>query len=80
MTWRDMKYTVRYVNSRGIKREEPIFPSPDRYTKCRYIQDSGGTDIRVIKWEATVVDHYIQGRSTRNLPSVPATRKQLELF
>ena len=80
MVWKDSKYEVRYISSKGFKRQEPIFPSPDRYTKCKVIQEAGGTDIQVIRWEATVVDHYVQGHSARSFPSVPVTEQQLELF
>tara|TARA_B110000305_G_C19209443_1_gene525111 strand:+ start:136 stop:363 length:228 start_codon:yes stop_codon:yes gene_type:complete len=49
------------------------------YSWCKELEASGVENITIYK-EGALFDHYIQGRSTRDVPSVPDTFRQLDLF
>lgn len=55
-------------------------PNTDIYKLCKLLDKGGAENIRTCTVYETVDDLYIQGRSTRNLSSVPPTQRQLELF
>jgi hypothetical protein len=43
------------------------------------LNNSGSTDIKIYN-NGVLIDHYIQGDTTRNLPGIPNPVKQLDLF
>jgi hypothetical protein len=49
------------------------------YTYAKMLEGQGCTDIKIY-YNGNLIDHYIQGRSTRNISGVPDTARQLELF
>ena len=49
------------------------------YTYAKMLEGQGCTEIKIYL-NGEFVDHYVQGRSTRNLPCVPTPSRQLELF
>ena len=50
------------------------------YSLAKLLDDGGAENIRTCTVYETLDDLYVQGRSTRNLPSIPSTQRQLELF
>lgn len=55
-------------------------PNTDIYKLCKLLDTGGAENIRTCTVYETVDDLYLQGRSTRNLPSVSPPKRQLELF
>ena len=49
------------------------------YTYAKMLEGQGCTEIKIYL-NGEFVDHYVQGRSTRNLSSIPSPSRQLELF
>ena len=49
------------------------------YGTAQVLENSGATDIKIYS-KGVLIDNYVQGRSTRNLPGIPDTVRQLELF
>ena len=49
------------------------------YTYAKMLEGQGCTEIKIYL-NGEYVDYYVQGRSTRNLSSIPTANKQLELF
>ena len=55
-------------------------PKTNMYVLCKILDDGGAEEIKTCTVYETIDDLYVQGRSTRNLPSIPSTQRQLELF
>ena len=55
-------------------------PDANIYSLAKLLDDGGAEDIKTCTVYETLDDLYVQGRSTRNLPSIPSTQRQLELF
>ena len=55
-------------------------PDANIYSLAKLLDDGGAENIRTCTVYETLDDLYVQGRSTRNLPSIPSTQRQLELF
>ena len=55
-------------------------PKTDIYVLCKVLDDGGAEEIKTCTVYETLEELYVQGRSTRNLSSIPTANKQLELF
>ena len=55
-------------------------PDANIYGLAKLLDDGGAENIRTCTVYETLDDLYVQGRSTRNLPSISSTQRQLELF
>ena len=55
-------------------------PDANIYSLAKLLDDGGAENIRTCTVYETLDDLYVQGRSTRNLPSIPSAQRQLELF
>lgn len=72
-------YSLSWVHQNGKDHRSGHMHSVGPYTYAKMLEGQGCTEIKIYL-NGEFVDHYVQGRSTRNLSSVPASNKQLELF
>ena len=72
------KYSLSWTHANGTEMSANMH-SLDPYKYAKMLEGQGATNI-TIYLEGRLVDHYVQGRSTRNLSSIPSPNKQLELF
>ena len=65
------KYSVSWTNLEGT----PIYAdmqSVGPYTYAKILEGQGNTDIKIY-FRGECIDHYVQGRSTRNISSIQDT-------
>jgi len=73
------RYSLTWLHQNGKDRRRGDMHSVGPYTYAKMLEGQGCTDIKIY-YNGELIDHYVQGRSTRNLPCVPDTPRQLELF
>jgi len=74
-----MGYNIKWSNKDGMSCSYNYSLNSSVYGTAQALESGGATDIKIYN-NGVLIDHYIQGRSTRNLPSVPDPVRQLELF
>ena len=72
-------YSLTWVHQNKKDSLSASMHSVGPYTYAQMLEGQGCTDIKIYH-NGELVDHYVQGRSTRNLSSIPFTKRQLELF
>ena len=72
------KYSLSWTHANGTEMSAHMH-SVGPYTYAQMLEGQGCTEIKIYL-NGEFVDHYVQGRSTRNLSSIPTANKQLELF
>ena len=74
-----MGLTIKWKDIGGVSRAMKYTLNNSVYGTAQVLENGGATDIKIYS-KGVLIDHYIQGRSTRNLPGVPDPVRQLELF
>tara|TARA_B110000008_G_scaffold212570_1_gene211577 strand:- start:1027 stop:1263 length:237 start_codon:yes stop_codon:yes gene_type:complete len=73
------KYSLTWLHQNGKDSMRGDMHSVGPYTYAKMLEGQGCTNIKIY-FNGDCIDHYVQGRSTRNLSSVQDTPRQLELF
>jgi hypothetical protein len=74
-----MGLKIKWKDIDGVSRSMKYSLKNSVYGTAQVLENGGATDIKIYS-KGVLIDHYVQGRSTRNLPSVSDPVRQLELF
>jgi len=74
-----MTYSIKWTSKTGEPLSYSYSLSSSVYGMAQGLDNSGSTDIKIYN-NGVLIDHYIQGCTTRNLPGIPDPVGQLDLF
>lgn len=74
-----MTYNIKWTSKAGKDLSYSYSLNSSVYGMAQALENGGSTDIKIYN-NGVLIDHYIQGNTTRNLPGIPNPVKQLDLF